>query len=155
MTSEESKPIIIKKRNRPAPRVRELSLETNETTDRTEQQEEIPFVLLRANDSWQLCSRNHSSLHRIEDLIELRKFRKAREGIDVGKLNAGERKRKKKKEGEQEGEEDVGGLKSGSGSGGRSVPREEWVFYWFLRRRPFANDAFDEVKEMERSWNGL
>ena len=39
----------------------------------------------------------HQVLHSIEDLIELRKLRRAREGIDVGKLNKGDLKKKKKK----------------------------------------------------------
>ena len=33
----------------------------------------------------------------LEDLLELRKLRRAREGIDVGKLNKGELKKRKKK----------------------------------------------------------
>lgn len=50
------------------------------------------------------------SSHRLNDLLELRKLRKAREGIDVAKLNKGD-VRKKKKRARDEGEQ--GGLKKG------------------------------------------
>ena len=45
------------------------------------------------------------------DLIELRKLRRAREGIDINKLSKGDVKKKKKKP-REEGEE--GGLKPGA-----------------------------------------
>jgi hypothetical protein len=47
----------------------------------------------------------------LEDLLELRKLRKARQGIDVAKLNKGDVKKKKKRIREEEGEQ--GGLKKG------------------------------------------
>jgi len=46
-------------------------------------------------------------------LIELRKLRKAREGIDVSKLNKGNAKKKKRPREEQEL---VGGLRKGAGT---------------------------------------
>jgi hypothetical protein len=46
----------------------------------------------------------------LEDLIELRKLRKTRQGIDVARLNKGDAK-KKKKRAREEGEE--GGLRKG------------------------------------------
>lgn len=52
------------------------------------------------------------------DLIELRKLRRAREGIDINKLSKGDVKKKKKKP-REEGEE--GGLKPGA------EPDDEWV----------------------------
>ena len=48
----------------------------------------------------------------IADLIEWRKLRRAREGIDVAKLNVGDEKKKKKK---RPREEDQGGLRKGAG----------------------------------------
>jgi len=50
-------------------------------------------------------------LGRLADLLELRKLRRAREGIDVAKLNVGDAKKKKKKVAEEE----KGGLKKGAG----------------------------------------
>lgn len=47
----------------------------------------------------------------LADLLELRKLRKAREGIDVAKLSKGDVKKKKKRPREAEG--DQGGLKPG------------------------------------------
>jgi hypothetical protein len=48
---------------------------------------------------------------RIADLIEWRKLRRAREGIDVAKLNVGDAKKKAKKRAR---EEDKGGLRKGA-----------------------------------------
>jgi len=45
-------------------------------------------------------------------LIELRKLRKSREGIDVAKLNKGNTKKKKRPRDESE----IGGLKKGAGT---------------------------------------
>jgi len=47
----------------------------------------------------------------LEDLIELRKLRKARQGIDVTRLNKGDAKKKKKRP-REEGEQ--GGLRKGA-----------------------------------------
>jgi hypothetical protein len=47
-----------------------------------------------------------TQFYRLADLIELRKLRKARQGIDVAKLNKGDIKKKRKRpreEGEQSG----------------------------------------------------
>jgi hypothetical protein len=48
----------------------------------------------------------------LADIIELRKLRRAREGIDVGKLQKGDAKKKKKRLREEE----VGGLQMGAGA---------------------------------------
>ncbi|PPQ79495.1 hypothetical protein CVT25_003377 [Psilocybe cyanescens] len=80
---------VIKKRSRPQPRVRQISLE-REDEDTPDQTEEANLPLA--------------------DLLELRKLRKAREGIDVAKLNKGDLKKKKKRP-REEGEQ--GGLKKG------------------------------------------
>lgn len=49
-------------------------------------------------------------LYRLADLIELRKLRKSKEGIDVAKLNKGNVKKKKRPRDESE----IGGLKKGA-----------------------------------------
>ncbi|KAF4619557.1 hypothetical protein D9613_004981 [Agrocybe pediades] len=83
---------IIKKRTRPQARVRAISIEREEeSTPAPEQQEEEGTLPLA-------------------ELLELRKLRKAREGIDVAKLNKGDAKKKKKRP--REGEV-VGGLRKG------------------------------------------
>lgn len=53
---------------------------------------------------------------RIADLIELRRLRRARRGIDVARLNKGDVKRRRKREREEEGEEEgeQGGLRKGA-----------------------------------------
>ncbi|KAG6861866.1 hypothetical protein C0995_011163 [Termitomyces sp. Mi166 len=81
---------MIKKRTRPQPRVREvsLSLETQEEGLQAEDEEQgLPLA----------------------DLIELRKLRKARQGIDAAKLNKGDVRKKKKRPREEE----QGGLRKG------------------------------------------
>ncbi|GLB34135.1 putative hepatocellular carcinoma-associated antigen 59 [Lyophyllum shimeji] len=81
---------MIKKRTRPQPRVREISLEAEDEVPQPENEEEEKLPLA--------------------DLIELRKLRKARQGIDAAKLNKGD-VRKKKKRPREEGEQ--GGLRKG------------------------------------------
>lgn len=56
---------------------------------------------------------------RIADLIEWRKLRRAREGIDVAKLNIGDAKKKAKKRAR---EEDKGGLRKGATEDDACVP---------------------------------
>jgi hypothetical protein len=50
---------------------------------------------------------------RVADLIELRKLRKSREGIDVAKLGKGDIKKKKKKKKTKEEEEEEQGERGG------------------------------------------
>ena len=57
---------------------------------------------------------------RLAELIELRKRRKAKEGIDVVKLNKGNAKKKRPRD-----ESEVGRLKKGAGT----HDDEEWVFF--------------------------
>ncbi|ESK95117.1 hypothetical protein Moror_13849 [Moniliophthora roreri MCA 2997] len=80
---------IIKKRSRPQPRVREQTPEVEETPEALDE-EKLP----------------------ITDLIELRKLRKSRQGIDSTKLSQGDKKKKRKKaevdnEEEQEDEQQL------------------------------------------------
>ncbi|KIJ69789.1 hypothetical protein HYDPIDRAFT_171770 [Hydnomerulius pinastri MD-312] len=87
---------MIKKRTRPQPRVREKSPEVEETpsahpSDEEEEDKSLP----------------------LSDLIELRKLRKARRGIDVQKLYKGDVKKKKRRNTEDE-PEDKGGLRAGA-----------------------------------------
>ncbi|KAL0580735.1 hypothetical protein V5O48_001293 [Marasmius crinis-equi] len=77
---------MIKKRTRPQPRVREISSEVEEQPNEGEEDEEKNLP--------------------IADLIELRKLRKSRQGIDVAKLNKGEVKKKRKKPVDEEEEEE-------------------------------------------------
>ncbi|KAG5639669.1 hypothetical protein H0H81_005852 [Sphagnurus paluster] len=80
---------MIKKRTRPQPRLREISLERDDDTSRAQSEEEEKLPLA--------------------DLLELRKLRRAREGIDVAKLNKGDLRKKKKRE-----DSEQGGLKKGA-----------------------------------------
>ncbi|KAG6850640.1 hypothetical protein H0H93_010832 [Arthromyces matolae] len=80
---------MIKKRTRPQPRIREISLETHEEPlqETEEEDQSLP----------------------VADLIELRKLRKARQGIDAAKLSKGDARKKKKRPREEE----QGGLRKG------------------------------------------
>ncbi|KAF5387745.1 hypothetical protein D9615_000689 [Tricholomella constricta] len=93
---------MIKKRTRPQQRVREISLEAEEESPQAENEEEENLPLA--------------------DLIELRKLRRARQGIDAAKLNKGD-VRKKKKRPREEGEE--GGLKKGAPKDDEEEDEEE------------------------------
>jgi len=85
---------MIKKRARPPPHLRQKSAEVEE--EQPEQEE------IQAGDEKLDLS----------DLIELRKLRRAREGIDAAKLTKGDAKKKKKRPREGEPEEQ-GGLRKG------------------------------------------
>ncbi|KAF9266298.1 hypothetical protein L218DRAFT_956655 [Marasmius fiardii PR-910] len=75
---------MIKKRTRPQPRVREVSSEFEETPNDDREEEKLPLA----------------------ELIELRKLRKNRQGIDVAKLTKGDVKKKRKKGEDEEDEEE-------------------------------------------------
>ncbi|KAG9218650.1 hypothetical protein CCMSSC00406_0001236 [Pleurotus cornucopiae] len=81
---------MIKKRSRPQQRVRERSISHEEEVQNEEEGETtLP----------------------VSEILELRKLRKAREGIDVAKLHKGDVKKKKKR---LVPEEEVGGLRQGA-----------------------------------------
>ncbi|KAG5648772.1 hypothetical protein DXG03_000121 [Asterophora parasitica] len=90
-TASDAAPVMIRKRARPQTRVREISVEAEEDVPQPENEEEANLPLA--------------------DLIELRKLRRARQGIDAAKLNKGD-VRKKKKRVREEGDE--GGLRKGA-----------------------------------------
>ncbi|KAF9464793.1 hepatocellular carcinoma-associated antigen 59-domain-containing protein [Collybia nuda] len=93
---------MIKKRNRPQPRIREPSPGVENAADSESEVDEEEQLALA-------------------DLIELRKLRRARQGIDVTKLNKGDAKKRKKRPRPEEGEQ--GGLKKGSAA--REVNEDE------------------------------
>ncbi|KXN92341.1 hypothetical protein AN958_08572 [Leucoagaricus sp. SymC.cos] len=76
-----------KKRSRPQPRVRKVSIDREEESEpRPENEEEAGLP--------------------ISDLIELRKLRRSRQGIDVARLHEGDAKRRKKRARDDEPEEE-------------------------------------------------
>ncbi|KAI0660734.1 hepatocellular carcinoma-associated antigen 59-domain-containing protein [Cubamyces menziesii] len=85
---------MIKKRSRPQPRIRQVSIEREDESSAPEEPQDQTEEKLD-----------------IADLIELRKLRKAREGIDVAKLYKGDLKKKRKRPKE---EEVVAGLRPGA-----------------------------------------
>ncbi|KAK7696312.1 hypothetical protein QCA50_000966 [Cerrena zonata] len=86
-----SEPVpIIKKRTRPQPRVRQISIERDDEPGSSEDVQEGDEKLA------------------LSDLIELRKLRRAKEGIDIAKLSKGDVKKKRKRPKEPE---EQGGLK--------------------------------------------
>ncbi|TFK55638.1 hypothetical protein OE88DRAFT_1652042 [Heliocybe sulcata] len=93
---------MIKKRTRPVIQQRQRSVETEESKAGATEEQEADKVDL-------------------EDLIEFRKLRRAREGIDVTKLNKGEAKKRKKRAPEEE--EPQGGLRAGAST--KEAPPEE------------------------------
>lgn len=106
-----SEPVIIKKRSRPQARIREKSIEQEpeDATSEIEDEKNLPFV---PSLHYILTHFAHHFLHSLEDLIELRKLRRSREGIDVGKLNKGDPKKKKKKTGDEATSTPTGLIKS-------------------------------------------
>ncbi|KAH8094946.1 hepatocellular carcinoma-associated antigen 59-domain-containing protein [Cristinia sonorae] len=85
---------MIKKRSRPPPTTRQRSIERDDDPPSEEEMQEGDEKLDLA------------------DLIELRKLRRARQGIDAAKLTKGEVKKKKKRP--REDEVDQGGLRKGA-----------------------------------------
>lgn len=85
---------MIKRRNRPQPRVREASPDTEQPSELEEDEDEDKSLP-------------------ISELIELRKLRKSRQGIDVSKLSKGDVKKRKRKTAE-DGQEAEGGLRAGA-----------------------------------------
>ncbi|KAG1873582.1 hepatocellular carcinoma-associated antigen 59-domain-containing protein [Suillus subalutaceus] len=85
---------MIKRRNRPQPRVREASPDTEQPSELEEYEDEDKSLP-------------------ISELIELRKLRKSRQGIDVSKLSKGDAKKRKRKTAE-DGQEIEGGLRAGA-----------------------------------------
>ncbi|PCH40895.1 hypothetical protein WOLCODRAFT_162635 [Wolfiporia cocos MD-104 SS10] len=83
---------MIKRRTRPQPNIRQKSAEVDDEQPEKE--------VLEGDEKLELA-----------DLIELRKLRRAREGIDVQKLVKGDTKKRRKRP--REGEEDQGGLRKG------------------------------------------
>ncbi|KAH8985444.1 hepatocellular carcinoma-associated antigen 59-domain-containing protein [Lactarius hatsudake] len=86
---------MIKKRTRPQPRVREPSPGLSDTASQDVQNEgeaELP----------------------VSELLELRKFRRARQGIDAAKLTKGDGKKKRRRKPEEDGDMPEGGLQPGA-----------------------------------------
>ncbi|KAH9023439.1 hepatocellular carcinoma-associated antigen 59-domain-containing protein [Lactarius pseudohatsudake] len=86
---------MIKKRTRPQPRVREPSPDLSDTVSQDAQNEgeaELP----------------------VSELLELRKFRRARQGIDAAKLTKGDGKKKRRRKPEEDGDMPEGGLQPGA-----------------------------------------
>ncbi|KAG6333311.1 hypothetical protein ID866_5778 [Astraeus odoratus] len=89
---------MIKRRTRPQLRTREASHEVDD---------EQGAVQASSDDE------EDKSLP-LSELLELRKLRKARQGIDVQRLSRGDAKRKKRRRADEDEHQDPGGLKAGS-----------------------------------------
>lgn len=61
---------------------------------------------------------------RLSELLELRRLRKARQGIDVHKLSSGDA-RKRRRRNAEESLEEKGGLRAGAGAGAGAKAEEE------------------------------
>jgi len=113
---------MIKKRTRPQPRKRESSLEAqNEPEVEEEGDDKLPLA----------------------DLIELRKLRKSRQGIDASKLNRGDVKQKRKRPKDKE-EEDQGGLRKGVSSSKEVADEEDEDDSEAKARRVVRNNNFTQ-----------
>ncbi|KAG9096279.1 hypothetical protein FRC06_008848 [Ceratobasidium sp. 370] len=101
MSDPEAKPLFKKRANRPQPRQRPSEDVAEETQTPKGDREASEGV-----DEEKLS---------IEELLELRRLRRQRQGIDAAKLSAGGLKKKKKRgeEGEGEGEGEAYGLRPG------------------------------------------
>ncbi|KIO12421.1 hypothetical protein M404DRAFT_19244 [Pisolithus tinctorius Marx 270] len=89
---------MIKRRTRPQVRVRETSEEVNDSQD---------------NQKGSADEEEDKSLP-LSELLELRKLRRSRQGIDVQKLSRGDAKRKKRRDIDEDEHHDIGGLKPGA-----------------------------------------
>ncbi|KAI6034903.1 hepatocellular carcinoma-associated antigen 59-domain-containing protein [Pisolithus orientalis] len=89
---------MIKRRTRPQVRVRETSEEVNDSQD---------------NQQGSADEEEDKSLP-LSELLELRKLRRSRQGIDVQKLSRGDAKRKKRRDIDEDEHHDIGGLKPGA-----------------------------------------
>ena len=71
---------------------------------------------MRANSlsSLNYLSNNIPFSYRLSELLELRKLRKSRQGIDIHKLSKGDVKRRKRRNTEEDEHQDAGGLKPGA-----------------------------------------
>ncbi|EJD01558.1 uncharacterized protein FOMMEDRAFT_135745 [Fomitiporia mediterranea MF3/22] len=83
--SSEAETVVIKKRNRPTTRIRDRSTEP-----------ELDSVQHPPEDAPAEADSDEGKNLPLDDLIELRKLRRARQGIDVTKLNKGEPRKRKK-----------------------------------------------------------
>lgn len=100
---------MIKKRTRPQPRIREPSPpEVEEEENEVDEHGEVKLPYVRRRST--AFSIPSLILYSLADLLELRKLKKARQGIDASKLSKGDTKRRRKKPVE---EVDEGGLKKG------------------------------------------
>ncbi|KAI0311027.1 hepatocellular carcinoma-associated antigen 59-domain-containing protein [Amylostereum chailletii] len=91
---------MIKRRTRPTPQPRSIS---------HEKEDNAPAIL---DDAAGFENEEEANLP-VHELIELRKLRKARQGIDVSKLNSGDVKKRRKRKKEDE-EEQAYGLQPGA-----------------------------------------
>lgn len=107
--------VIIKKRHRPTARIRERSLSPERsfsppagagasagvnTPDEPGSDEEVnlPYVSFSFTLNFFFERGHDAHIHSLDELLEHRRLRRARQGIDVGKLNKGEPKKRKKNE---------------------------------------------------------
>ena len=103
---------MIKKRSRPPPTQRQRSLERDEEHPSDEELQEGDEKLECVAPFHQPLLILTEGLNSLADLIELRKLRRQRQGIDSTKLTKGDAKKKKKRQREDEVEQ--GGLKKGA-----------------------------------------
>ncbi|KAL4076339.1 hepatocellular carcinoma-associated antigen 59-domain-containing protein [Scleroderma yunnanense] len=89
---------MIKRRTRPQLRIREISQEDDVIQDAQEGSAE----------------EEENKSHPLSELLELRKLRKSRQGIDIQKLSKGDVKRRKRRNAEEDEHQDPGGLKLGA-----------------------------------------
>jgi hypothetical protein len=69
------------------------------------------------------------AIYRLADLIELRKLRRAKQGIESSKLIVGDAKKRRRRNEEDEfAEQEPGGLRSGARTPDTAVPEDESVF---------------------------
>ena len=125
---------MIRKRSRPQPRIRKVSLEKEEVAEPTPENEAeagLPYVLQPSSVPNSKYLWKPTLFFRISDLIELRKLRRARQGIDVTKLHKGDAKRRQKRAREgEEGEDDEELVKPEKGivsAAAAAVDEDEYV----------------------------
>ncbi|KAF8138901.1 hypothetical protein EV363DRAFT_1523219 [Boletus edulis] len=120
---------MIKRRTRPQPRAREKSPETEEP--------------LSAHVSEPEEDEDEDKSLPLSELLELRRLRKARQGIDAHKLSSGDAKKKRRRHAE-EAPEDKGGLRPGASGGAKIEDDSEQVDTVARARRAVRTNNFTQ-----------
>ncbi|KAI0252050.1 hepatocellular carcinoma-associated antigen 59-domain-containing protein [Lactifluus subvellereus] len=131
---------MIKKRTRPQPRVREHSPDPSDSASTDPQQQQLANNEDKADLPY--C-------YSVSELLELRKFRRARQGIDASKLTQGDGKKKRRRKPEDDGDLPAGGLQPGAQVSDDSESEEPEDKAAKMRRAVRANNFTQQTNALD------